>query len=136
MTLARVRVVAVVAALGLLILWPSGALAADDPSIKGQLRTDIRGSMRQFIKERTAHGSYLHYDPTTGELLNLKLKQVHSGIVRKGNFYVSCADFADQKGRVIDMDLLVIPAGNRLRTSQAIVHAVDGKKRAYDLESK
>ena len=44
------------------------------------------------------------------------------------------ADFVDQDGRQIDVDFLVIPVGEELRTTQAIVHSVDGKKRKYHLE--
>lgn len=53
----------------------------------------------------------------------------------KNGFYVSCADFVDQHGRKIDIDFLVRPAGDRLKTTQAIVHSIDGDKRQYHLEN-
>ena len=119
-----------------LLVWPAGLGAANDPSIQGQLRADIQASMRHFIDERASDGVYLHYDAATGELLTLKFKELHSGIVKKGDFYVSCADFTDSTGKLFDLDFLIRAVEDKLQTSQAIVHAVGGKKRAYHLESK
>jgi len=66
---------------------------------------------------------------------NLKLVELHDGIVKKGDFYVSCADFVDAKGNTVDMDFMVIPSGNKMIATQAILHKIDGKKRKYHLEN-
>jgi len=47
---------------------------------------------------------------------------------------VSCADFQDQEGRVIDVDFLVLANHGQLQVTQGIVHSVEGKKRKYHLE--
>ncbi len=120
------------------LLWAllSGtALAADNPDIRGNLRRDIKISMNQFIQNQTIDGVLYLYDAVDGKLLHLKFVALHEGIVKREAFYVSCADFTDQRGRKIDIDFLVRPAGNSLKTTQAIVHSVDGKKRKYHLES-
>ena len=122
--------------LSVLILAGSIAYAGDDPSIKGDLRNMIQASMQSYIDAQTINNSFYIYDPIDGKLLNLKLKKLHSGIVKKGDFYVSCADFTDPSGKMVDLDFLVIPTGYSLRTVQAVVHAVEGKKRPYHLESK
>ncbi len=70
------------------------------------------------------------------EPLRLEFDSLHEGIVRKGDFYVSCADFVDQSGRKIDVDFLVLPDGDQLKATQGIVHSIDGDKRKYHLESK
>ncbi len=114
----------------------SSTLAADDPSIKGDLRTRIQFAMSDYAEAQTIDGVVRLYDPVEGKLLRLKFDALHSGIVKKGDFYVSCADFVDQMGRKIDVDFLVLPDGKNLRATQAIVHSVDGNKRAYHLESK
>jgi len=90
--------------------------------------------MESFIEHNTVDGIYRHYDPVTGELLSLKLAELHAGIARKGDFYVSCADFMGQDGRKFDFDFFVLPDGESVRTVQAIVHKTDGTKRPYDLE--
>ena len=110
-------------------------MAADDPSIKGDLRQNVKKSMNQYITQNSSDASLWVYDAVDGQLLKLKFVALHEGIVKKGDFYVSCADFTDQKGRKIDIDFLVRPAGNQLNTTQALVHSVDGKKRNYHLES-
>ncbi len=108
--------------------------ADDDPSIKGELRQNIQTSMRNYIRSETLDGTFFLYDPVEGKLLRLRLDHLHDGIVRKGDFFVSCADFVDQNGRKMDVDMLVRGSHNKLITTQAIVHAVDGSKRQYYLE--
>ena len=111
------------------------AQAGDDPSIKGQLRTDVQAAMEAFIAHQTIEGTYRHYDPVDGRLLHLEKPNLHAGIVKKGDYYISCADFTDQDGRSIDVDFLVLDAGGEIRAVQGLVHKIDGKKRPYHLEN-
>jgi len=90
--------------------------------------------MDAFVAQQTIDDRLNLYDPVDGKLLRLSSYELHSGIVKKGDFYVSCADFRDQEGRLIDVDFLVIPNQGQLQVSQGIVHSVDGKKRKYHLE--
>ena len=118
-----------------LLLTTAAAWAGDDPSIKGDLRTNIQAAMDDFVKDQSVGGVVRIYDPVEGRLLQLQSYELHSGIVRKGDFYVSCADFVDQDGRKIDVDFLVLPdESGKLRATQGIVHSVDGDKRNYHLE--
>ena len=117
---------------GLMISFPS--MAADDPSIKGALRDGIQKSMNEYIEHQTVSGSMYVYDAVDGKLLKLTLDELHEGIVKKGDFYVSCADFVDQNSRKIDIDFMVREKEGKLITTQALVHSVDGKKRKYHLE--
>lgn len=119
----------------LTLVFSSWAWAGNDASIKGDLRTNINSSMNQFIDNHTIDGALYVYDAMEGKLLKLKLDELHSGIVKKNGFYVSCADFKDQNGRKIDIDFLVRPSDDRLITTQALVHSVNGKKRKYHLET-
>jgi len=112
----------------------TSAMAADDPSIKGDIRTQIQHSMNTFIQQQTINGAMYMFDSNEGKLLKLKLDELHDGIVKKGDFYVSCADFIDHKGRKVDVDFLVRPAGDTLLTTQGLIHSIDGKKRKYHLE--
>ncbi len=116
------------------LMIAEGALAGNDPSIKGALRADIQKAMSSHIDGHQVSGSYMHYDAVDGKLIRLKLEELHSGIVKKGDYYVSCADFVDDKGRLYDLDFLV--AGNRdnLTVFQAVVHKVNSEKRVYHLE--
>lgn len=110
------------------------AWAGDDPSIKGDLRSNIQASMNDFITGQSVDDTMLVYDAVDGKLLELSLDNLHSGIVKKGDFYVSCADFIDQDGREIDIDFMVREKNDTLITTQALVHSIDGEKRTYHLE--
>ncbi len=92
--------------------------------------------MEVFLKDRTRDDVFLLYDPIEDKLLRLSLQKLHAGIVKKGQLYVSCADFADQDGRQMDVDLFVLRVGDQLETTQAIVHKVGGEKRHYQLETR
>ncbi len=116
------------------ILASFAVSAANDASIKGDLRQNIQKSMNYFIDTQTVNGSMLVYDAVKGKLLKLRLKKLHQGIVQKGDFYVSCADFIDHEGRKVDIDFMVLPIGQEFVTTQALVHSIDGKKRKYHLE--
>ncbi len=129
-----IRHLALSAAAALLLAAPA-AQAGNDPSIEGDLRKNIQAAMDSWVGEQTVDGTVRLYDPVEGRLLELKFEELHDGIVKKGDFYVSCADFADQDGRKIDVDFLVLPDGDELIATQAIVHSVDGKKRQYHLEN-
>ena len=121
----------------LAVLLPAApSRSGNDPSIKGDLRAGIHAAMNAYVETQTIDGTVALYDAVDGRLLRLEFDSLHDGIVRKGDFYVSCADFVDQDDRKIDVDFLVLPDGDRLLATQAIVHSVDGEKRTYHLESK
>jgi hypothetical protein len=121
-------------ALALSLTLPT-ASAGDDSSIKGVQRASIQAAMNNFVVTQSSEkGLMLHYDSIAGELISLRLKELHSGIMKKGDFFVSCADFISTDGREYDLDFLVLPKGDSYLVNQAIVHSVDGKKRKYHLE--
>ena len=117
------------------MIFTTIAPAADDPSIKDSLRDNINTSMMSHIEGNMVDNTYILYDAVEGRLMKLKLDRLHDGIVKKGDFYVSCADFFDRSGKKIDVDFLVLKDGAQLKTIQAVVHSVEGKKRKYHLES-
>ena len=63
--------------------------------------------MKDHVAESLVDSVYAIYDGQEGALLRLKLGALHSGIVKKAEFYVSCADFTDASGREYDLDFLV-----------------------------
>jgi len=112
----------------------TAGFAGDDPSIRGQMRTGIQAAMNEHIKDNMVNGWYAIYDAKKGELKWLALDKLHEGIVKKGDFYVSCADFVDAQGKKYDIDYLVAQEEGSYRVLEAVVHAEDGKKREYHLE--
>ena len=122
--------------MGILVLLVSTltAFAADDPSIKGERRSAIQVAMQAHIDHNTVDGHYVVYDAVTDDLLKLKLSKLHDGIVKKADYYVSCADFHDAVGTYFDLDFLVVEEGGKFRTLQGVVHKVGRVKRTYHLE--
>ena len=118
----------------LFLSFMANTFAADDPSIKGELRKDIQSAMGQHIDANKLNGNYVIYDAVKGEMKNLSLVELHTGIVKKGNYYVSCADFVDSNGKKYDLDFLVGNTENGYKVLQSIVHSVDGNKRKYHVE--
>jgi hypothetical protein len=118
----------------LLFLGISIAYAGDDPSIQGKLREDIGISMQEYIKKNTMNNDFIIYDAVDGQLKRLEFDKLHKGIVKKGDFYVSCADFVDKEGNKYDIDFLVGDTGKGLETLEAVVHSVNKKKRKYHVE--
>ncbi|MCU7841228.1 MAG: hypothetical protein KZQ94_17840 [Candidatus Thiodiazotropha sp. (ex Troendleina suluensis)] len=113
----------------------SSAFAADDASIKGETRSKIQSAMSEMIDRNTVNNVYSHFDPIKGELHNLDLVELHDGIVKKGNYYVSCADFRNSKGKMLDIDFLVLEKDDGFVATQAVIHKADNKKRKYHLEN-
>lgn len=111
------------------------AFAGDDPSIQGKPRVESQEAMTSHITGNTYDGKYVIYDAVDGKLLKLDFKSLHTGIVKKGDFYVSCADFADNKGNLYDIDFLVGEKDEQFSVIQALVHSVNGSKRKYDVEN-
>ena len=117
-------------------IFTSNALfAADDPSIKGDKRTKIQAAMSEMIERNTVDGVYSLYDPVKEELHHLDLVELHDGIVKKGNYYVSCADFRNSEGKLLDLDFLVLEKDGGFIATQAVIHKADNKKRKYHLEN-
>jgi hypothetical protein len=125
-----------ISALCTLLTFSPCAFAADDPSIKDPARSEVQASMKKHVDDLTVDGTYHIYDPTVGRLHRLKFDKLHEGIVKKADFYVSCADFTDASGKKFDLDFLVLRDGENFKIADAVVHAVDGEKRPYQLESK
>jgi hypothetical protein len=119
----------------LIALQISTAFAGDGPSVKGELKDNIKSSMKAFIDRNTLDNSFVIYDPVAGELKKLQFQELHDGIAHKGDFYVSCADFNDSNGKLYDIDFLVVEDGLSVKTVEAVVHAADGNKRKYHLEN-
>ncbi|HSG31868.1 MAG TPA: hypothetical protein VLB82_10020 [Thermodesulfobacteriota bacterium] len=109
--------------------------AGDDPSIQGKPRTGSQTAMTNHINANTFDGKYVIYDAVQGKLLKLDFKELHAGLVKKGDFYVSCADFTDTQGNKYDLDFLVGEKSNDYFVVQALVHKVNTDKRKYHLEN-
>jgi hypothetical protein len=118
------------------LIASNSANAGDDRSIKGELRKNIQNSMEQYIKKQTIDGKLYVFDSVENELLTLTSGKLRLNIVKDGEFYLTCADYVDQKGKKIDLDFMVRKSGDKFITTQTIVHAVDEKYRPYHVRDR
>lgn len=100
---------------------------------------DVQKAMKSYVGDFTAKDGFL---PVIykGKVLKLNVAKsdkypdgFHSGVKNKGELYVSCADFKDEKGNKYDVDFLVSKIDNKYKVVQPIVHSVNGEKNPYDL---
>ena len=123
-------------ALSFATLLTTSAHSADDPNIPKEEKAAVQKAMQAHIDSNRVGEKYVIYDGVAGELLRLGFVELHAGVVRKGEFYVSCADFTSADGTMIDVDFLVAGEEDDLRVLDAIVHKVAGTKRPYRVEDK
>lgn len=128
------RFVQIIGLVMMVLGFSAVSFAAEDPSITDDTRKDIQSAMKSHIDQNVVNGRYVIYDAVEGRLKMLKFDQVHEGIVKKADFYVSCADFVDEKGKKYDLDLLVAAYKGSFHVLETIVHSIDGNKRKYHLE--
>ena len=102
-------------ALALAVLLASTAHSADDPTIPAEEKALVQKAMEDHIAANRVGEDYIIYDAVSGDLRRLRFSQLHAGVVRKGGFYVSCADFTTSQGTPIDVDFLVAAGEDGLR---------------------
>lgn len=123
--------------LGIFLLFSINiSIAANDPTITGQVRIDIQDAMKKYIDKQTADGKLYVFDAVQNKLLKLTFDNLHSKVVNDGGFYISCADFIDQDGSKVDLDFMVRLSDNMYVMNQTIVHKVNGKKRPYHVSDR
>ena len=97
-----------ITALGFTILsLAATAQAGDDPNIPSERKVLVRQAMSAHVDDALVSDHYVIYDAVDGKLLRLQFKELHTGVVRKGEFFVACADFTNAAGTLIDVDFLV-----------------------------
>lgn len=110
------------------------ASAADDPKIPKADKDQIQEAMSQHIRGLSDSRGFPVFDHTAGKLVWVKLDELHSGVVKKGDVYASCADFVAADGTKFDIDFLVQKDKSTFEVVSALVHSRDGKKSPYDVE--
>ena len=112
----------------------SSGLSGDEAGIPDKRQKYIQKAVKQHIAKNTFKGRYEIRDVVRGEKIRLELKGLHDEIERKGQYYVSCANFVDVEGREYDVDLLVVRKGGKFRVTLALIHRIDGQERKYTVE--
>lgn len=115
------------------LLLPSMLYAGDAPNIPSGVKAKVQTAMLAHVNALLAKngGSYPIFDPGIREVVQLNFKDLHKGVVVKGSqgkYYISCADFTDQKGGKYDLDFLV---STNFEVVETLVHKKNGEKIHY-----
>lgn len=99
-------------------------------------RDAIQAGMVKYIEAMTDHngnGKFPIYDPSVKAVIQLKFEKLHDSVEVHGRdnpYFVTCADFVDDKGALYDLDFLV---SRKYEVVIVLIHAKDGKKTKYDI---
>lgn len=115
-------------------LFLAGTAFAFGGGVAEKDRIQIQEAMRHHVEANLVDGKYPLYDALNGGFKHLRFKLLHPDVVEMQGFYVSCLDFVAEDGTAYDIDFMVAKGDHGFRVVQDIVHAVDGRKRAYHRE--
>ena len=78
-------------------------------SINNSTRLALQSELRSYISTKTTSGAYTFFDEDNGSIQELKIKAIHPVIFVKGDRFLMCADFIDQKGKKVVIDYVMLP---------------------------
>jgi len=114
------------------------------PGRQAQARTSLRdpafreavqAAMLEYIDATAKDGHNLIFDPIKGDFVPARFVKLHKNLsFIAGRFYVSCADFTDPEGHLIDIDYMVADHDGYFAVFQSVIHKRDGKMRDKHME--
>ena len=99
------KLTTIIAALACGVLMTTAA-AADLPIAK---KIELQAAMQRYIDAHLIDGAIIRVDPDTGALRRYTPAGPHPNIVEVGKFFVLCADFRDENGKVVNFDFFLAP---------------------------
>ena len=123
--------------IGLMLLalaLPAIVWSGDDPSIPKEDKAKIQAAMDTHIQGLSDKKGLPVFDHKAQAVVHLKFKELHSGVAKKGDYFVSCADFIDSAGTLYDIDLLARPSGDQYMIVESFVHKKGGEKFPYEVK--
>lgn len=111
------------AAVLLLLLPASTALATGEPPLEPGLNARVQAAARAFIETQMVDGIYLHYDADKSEVRRLEFKMLRPVVEEEGEVYVARADFFDEQGRPVSLKFLVVMDGYQPHLLDAVPQA-------------
>lgn len=76
-------------------------------------------------------GFFLVYDAKAKAPLLLTLTKVHTERLSQvgENLYFACSDFADENGKIYDLDFFMMSKNDKLEVTEVMIHKEDGEAR-------
>jgi hypothetical protein len=100
-----------------------------------EFREAVQSAMLEYIDATSINGKHLIFDPIAGDYVQAEFRKLHTNLSKIQNtFYVSCADFEDESGKLLDVDFMVAQSYGYWSVFQSVIHARDGVKRESHME--
>jgi hypothetical protein len=99
-------------------------------------REAVQAAMLEYIDTTSFQGQHLIFDAIQGEFVKAKFIRLHKNLVMVENtFYVSCADFEEENGELLDVDYMVARSHGYWSFFQPVIHLRHGKLRESHMET-
>ena len=96
----------------------------------------IQAAMLEYIDATAINGKHLIFDAVKGDYVEAQFTKLHKNLsVVEDTFYVSCADFVDGNGNILDVDYMVAESYGYWSVFQAVIHAREGAVRESHMET-
>jgi hypothetical protein len=122
------------------VFYAAGSLTPTEISAASEtnpeFREAVQAAMLEYIDSTAINGKHLIFDPIVGDYVQATFKKLHSNLSKvEDTFFVSCADFEDANGNLLDVDYMVAESYGYWSVFQAVIHARDGEVRATHMET-
>ena len=113
-------------------VFPEAAAASrTDPAF----REAVQAAMLEYIDAAKIKGYSLIFDPIKGDFVKARFKKLHNNLsLVADSFYVSCADYETEDGKLLDVDFMVAEQDGFYAVFQSVIHMRDGKLRGEHME--
>lgn len=96
----------------------------------------VQAAMLEYIDATAIDGRHLIFDTIKGEYVSAKFVKLHKNLVLVENtFFVSCADFLEENGQLLDVDYMVAKSNGYWTVFQSVIHLRDDKLRETHMET-
>ena len=113
-------------------VFPEAAAASrTDPAF----REAVQAAMLEYIDAAKIKEYSLSFDPIKGDIGKARFKKLHNNLsLVADSFYVSCADYETEDGKLLDVDFMVAEQDGFYAVFQSVIHMRDGKLRGEHME--
>ena len=110
--------------------------ASAETQFSPEYKEAIHSAMLEYIDATAINGKHLIFDPLVGDYIQAKFRKLHANLsLVEDTFFVSCADFEDENGKLLDVDYMVAESYGYWSVFQAVIHSRDGVLRESHMET-
>lgn len=92
---------------------------ANAETVSGNLRSELRAAMVDYIDANSVDGTYFHLDPANGTVVTYEPVEVFAVVLKLGEHFVICSSFDTRDGKTVYLDFLAVHAEGEARVLEA-----------------